>query len=42
MEYSVEIVWLSFQQHHSLNIFLTDNENNITEIQQEKISTGKI
>ena len=39
MKYSVEIDWLSFQQRHSLNIFLTKNENNIIEIQQKNFST---
>ena len=40
--YSVNIDWLSFQQHHSLNIFLTDNVDNITVIQQKYFSTESL
>ena len=34
--------WLSFQQYHSPNIFLTDNENNIMKTQQKNFSTENL
>ena len=39
---SVEIDWFSSQQHHSLDIFLTDNKKNITKIQQKYFSTENV
>ena len=36
-KYSVKIDWLSFQENHSLNIFLIDNVSNILRFHQKKL-----